>query len=511
MSKPIFSVIIPLEFHRGQWERCWLGWQAQTVSKTQYEIILIVPSDFPERDKLAALLGPRDRLIYSNERHDVALSAIGAARAHGQFLFFTESHCWPEPDVLEKCLQAFATHPEWVAFSCRSIRITHNRLSNAEADIYETDIEFGMKEHPWRKILDQCFVTRRDVYEECGGWKAELGHFAEWALAANYAGLGYQIGYVPEARVHHYYVGQLSELRTFTRDFATGEMMCFAKSSHEPGGHLLEVPDELICQGSWDRRLAQALLRISLYDILVPLASRLRQPLLFFRTTTHWLMRAIAGARLALPAAVAKVCWAWIMVRLAILAGSKSRISSALRTYIAALVHHQQLACLKSQNGIAMKTAVLSRTKLVSNWDVFAPQNAGFYGIEIYKGTRYRWSEPAAMMSAWMDKGRHQISVECMPFRKLVRAGLRFYVNERPISTQDVSIGPESIEITFDLAQSGKCTMGWTCLRYRAPKGDPRWFGLPIKAVRRKSDAQLALPLVTELDWHVEKSLEEVG
>jgi hypothetical protein len=160
MSKPIFSVIIPLEFHRGQWERCWLGWQAQTVSKTQYEIILIVPSDFPERDKLAALLGPRDRLIYSNERHDVALSAIGAARAHGQFLFFTESHCWPEPDVLEKCLQAFATHPEWVAFSCRSIRITHNRLSNAEADIYETDIEFGMKEHPWRKILDQCFVTR---------------------------------------------------------------------------------------------------------------------------------------------------------------------------------------------------------------------------------------------------------------------------------------------------------------------------------------------------------------
>jgi hypothetical protein len=87
MSNPIFSVIIPLEFHRGQWERCWLGWQAQTVSKTQYEIILIVPSDFPERDKLAALLRPRDRLIYSNERHDVALSAIGAARAHGQFLF----------------------------------------------------------------------------------------------------------------------------------------------------------------------------------------------------------------------------------------------------------------------------------------------------------------------------------------------------------------------------------------------------------------------------------------
>src|SRR5437870_2699883 len=121
-------------------------------------MILVVPPDFPEQEKLPALLGPGDRLEYSTERHDIGLSAIGAARAHGQFLFFTESHCWPEADVLEKCLQAIAIHPEWVAFSCRSKRITHNRLSNAEADMYETDIEFGMKIHPWRKILDQCFV-----------------------------------------------------------------------------------------------------------------------------------------------------------------------------------------------------------------------------------------------------------------------------------------------------------------------------------------------------------------
>jgi len=137
MTKPLFSVIVPLEYHRGQWERCWLGWQAQTVAKSQYETILVVSPDFPEPDKLAALLGPQDRLEYSDEQHDIGLCAIGAARAHGQYLFFTESHCWPEPDVLEKCLQAFATHPEWVGFSCQSIRITHNRLSTAEADMYE--------------------------------------------------------------------------------------------------------------------------------------------------------------------------------------------------------------------------------------------------------------------------------------------------------------------------------------------------------------------------------------
>ena len=300
MTKPLISVIVPLEYHRGQWERCWLGWQAQTVAKSQYETILVVPPDFPEREKLPALLGPRDRLEYSNEQHDIGLCAIGAARAHGQYLFFTELHCWPEPDVLEKCLQAFTTHPEWVAYSCQSIRITHNRLSNAEADMYDADIEFGMKRHPWRKVLDQCFVTRRDVYDQCGGLKSELGHFAEWVLAANYAGLGYKIGYVPEARLHHYYIGELAELRTFTRDFITGEMRYFAKDTYGPGGHLLEVPNEWICQGNWDRRLAQKLLRISMYDILVPSVSRLKQPLLFLRTPTRWLMPAIGGERPAL-------------------------------------------------------------------------------------------------------------------------------------------------------------------------------------------------------------------
>jgi hypothetical protein len=481
MTKPLFSVIVPLEYHRGQWEQCWLGWQTQTIAKNQYETILVVPPDFPERDKLPALLGPQDRLEYSNENHDIGLCAIGAARAHGQFLFFTESHCLPEPDVLEKCLEAFTTNPELAAFSCQSIRITHNRLSNAEADMYDTDIEFGINRHPWRKVLDQCFVTRRDVYDECGGLQSELGHFAEWVLAANYAGLGYKIGYLPEARLHHYYIGELAELRTFTRDFIIGEMRYFANGTDQPGAHLLEVPNEWICQGSWDRRLAQGLLRISAYDMLTPSVSRLRQPLLFLRTPTRWLMPAIAGERAALAGAAAKVALARIVTNFVTLAGSESSLSAAFKGYVAALIDYQRLACLKQQRGTSTPTK--------SDWDVFAPQNAGFYPIETHEETRFRWSEPAAMMSAWLDKGRHRIRMQCMPFRRLARAGLRFYVNERPLPAWDISIGTDAIDMTFELSQSGPCTLGWTCLRSRA-KGDSRWLGLPIKRIAQNPDAQ---------------------
>src|SRR5260370_39704563 len=90
--------------------------------------------------------------------------------------------------------------------------------------MYEADTEYGMTGHPWRKILDVCFATLREAYEASGGFKPELGHFAEWALAASYFEMGYIVGYLPEARVHHYYVGSLADLKAFTLDFVQGEI-----------------------------------------------------------------------------------------------------------------------------------------------------------------------------------------------------------------------------------------------------------------------------------------------
>ena len=257
---PLVSVIIPLEFHRGQWERCWQGWQRQTLDKAAFEIIMVVPPDFPDRDRLSELAGPAPCLEYSQHSHDIALCADGAATARGKFLFFTESHCWPEPDVLELCLQAFHTHADWAGFSYRSVRVSHNRLSQVEADMYEADIEYGMRIHPWRKILDQCFVTRREAYEQCGGFKPDFGHFAEWMLAASYFERSHKIGYLPEARIHHYHLGSLADLNSFTRDFVRGEASYFSEDRHGPGDNLLEIPPELICRGNFDRDMAQGFL-----------------------------------------------------------------------------------------------------------------------------------------------------------------------------------------------------------------------------------------------------------
>ncbi|NYG45035.1 hypothetical protein GGD67_002483 [Bradyrhizobium sp. IAR9] len=257
-ESPLFSIIIPLEYHRGQWEQSWLGWTSQTADKSLYEIILVVPPDFKTREALKALAGDEARLEFTDSEHDIGLCAFGATKARGSYLFFTESHCWPAPDVIELCIRAIEAHPEWAGFSCHSVPICHNRLSVAEAAMYQADIEFGMKRHPWRKVLDQCFVTRRDVYWECGGLREELGHFAEWVLAAAYHARGHTIGYLQEARFHHYYIGKIGELKTFTLDFVRGEIRYLGEAHRDPGSELLEVPTEWSKRDDFDTALARS-------------------------------------------------------------------------------------------------------------------------------------------------------------------------------------------------------------------------------------------------------------
>lgn len=84
-SGPVFSVIVPLEYHRGRWEECLSGWQAQTLARECFEIIVVVPPDFPA-DLLAPFLTASTTALHAASSHDIALAAVGATRARGESL-----------------------------------------------------------------------------------------------------------------------------------------------------------------------------------------------------------------------------------------------------------------------------------------------------------------------------------------------------------------------------------------------------------------------------------------
>jgi len=456
VAVPLFSVVIPLEFHRDLWKKCLHAWQAQSIAVSDYELLLVCPPNFSDRKALEEFLAGTDsvcRVLESDCQHDMGLCAFGAKHARGQYLFFTESHCWPERDVLALSGEAFEEHREWAGFSCRSLPVTVSRLGEAEAELYGADINDGMTVHPWRKILDQCFVTRRDAYTRAGGFKPDFGHFAEWALSANYHALELFVGYLPEARFSHPYSGNLNRLRHFTLDFVRGETKYLSEAASEPGSHLIEVSDERMNQGNFERSLARALLKRAL-----------RHARLW--TAMRWLTPAIFGDRLRRATSWFGVIGGYVRVAAAIPFSSKQKLNTAFKKYSAALIHHQRLSSIadeRNRNG--------------------GSDRAGFHSIESLNGMQFRWSEPMAIVRIDLPAGRATIGIDYLPFVELsTTKELRFQLNGHQVSAADVRLEPDRIVVTAHVDKAHRSTLSWMCSRVDAPN-DPRALGLPIATV----------------------------
>jgi len=469
----MFSVIIPLEYHRGQWEQSWLGWISQTADKSLYEIILVVPPDFTAREELKALAGGDARIEYAGIGHDIGLCAFGATVARGRYLFFTESHCRPEPDVIALCLGAIDAHPDWAGFSCRSIPICHNRLSVAEAAMYQADIEFGMTQHPWRKVLDQCFVTRRDVYWECGGLREELGHFAEWVLAAAYHARGHAIGYLEEARFHHYYVGQIDELKKFTLDFVQGEIRYLSEAREDPGSELLETPVEWSEWAGFDALLARDALRVF---IRYSLAGRgWKQPGEKLRAFLRWVVPAMFGDHPPRAAARLAAVHARAVLASLTVVGSSEAIARWMRCYIAALIRLQRLECVRRYRRSGGLVARPLGNQVLAQ--------IGFYAVESSAGHTFRWSEPQAAVRIQGTPGHNIVRIQSPALRAaLGRIGTHFYLDGAPIDPDTIVIGFDTYTLSLDLPPSGIATLAWACPMLRGA-GDSRRLGLSIVAI----------------------------
>lgn len=469
----IFSVIIPLEYHRGQWRQCVAAWTRQQFAAADFELILAVPSGFSAADRqdLAAALRPHDRIIDGASAHDMGLSAIGARLAAGRFLFFTESHCWPEADALTICAQTFAQRPDWAGFSCQSLRVVTSRTAEAEADMYEGDIARGMSVHPWLKILDQCFATRREAYHACGGLQPELGHFAEWVLAANYHVRDLTIGFQPQAKFHHYYVGKTHELVVFTRDFVEGEISYLNAPSDGRVRQLLDLPYEWICQGNWN---ASAWLRLARIALRHRQADRPPGGSMSHRTAVavKYAGRALRAATDAALLAPCEELWARVKFIAATRLSDRDDRARAFRAYIAACIRAHRLRHIKARPAPCA----------ASGFDAMAPGNTGFYPIESCEGRPMRWSESHALLRGRLSAGRHRIAIQCAPLRAPGMAALGVYFNGRSVANADTAITDESIRITVDQRRTGACSLALICIDpMTAPDGRP--VGLPVMAV----------------------------
>jgi hypothetical protein len=500
---PRFSVIIPLESHRGHAVRCVRGWaEEQLFPREQFELIIASPPGHPvaELDEIRCLLGPQDRVLQFDHHHDMKLCVLAAETARGDVLFFTESHCLPEPETLARADAAAHRNPEWAGFSCRSVPITHNLLSKIEAESYGRDIEFGMTEHPWRKVLDQCFVVRRAAYFQAGGFDPTFGHFAEWLIAARFHALGLKIGYTPDVRIHHVYIGQFGEWRRFTADFVEGQMKYLAAEPSDPLRTMFDEVPEWSGRHRLQRGVARRVCRMLLLDLRRELKSA-GSPGRRFSSLRHWhwsllrswLVRAIAGPSVVLMQAQLHRLSARLALQVDLIRRNHSRAEEHLARCCAAIATVERTRFLRKWFR-DLKHNTTSRPPLgntprsrAGRWKPGRLDESHGVGFHTASGTgmeAIRWSEPAAYVELPLAAGSYKIKLNWL-FRPPVPGEPRlcFYLNERPLPSEDVCTRQDHVELRVDIPKSSaEPRLGWVCAAHRA-EDDDRPLGLPVTSL----------------------------
>lgn len=92
-----------------------------------------------------------------------------------------------------------------------------------------------------------------------------------------------------------------------------------------------------------------------------------------------------------------------------------------------------------------------------------ALDQTGFYALEKYQGTAFRWSETAAAVRLRANAVRQSIRIKCVPVRKLSETDLRFYLDAKRIPDDAILTDVDDFEIRIDLPQSGTGQLGWIC------------------------------------------------
>jgi GT2 family glycosyltransferase len=141
---------------------------------------------------------------------------IGARLARGKWLVLLNADAFPEPDWLEKLLQAADANPEYSFFSSRQVQANKPELLDGTGDAYHisglawrNNYQLPSKTHSFDKkdVFSACGAAAlylREDFLQAGGFDEDyFSYFEDVDLGFRLRLAGKKCLYVPEAVVHH--------------------------------------------------------------------------------------------------------------------------------------------------------------------------------------------------------------------------------------------------------------------------------------------------------------------
>lgn len=184
----------------------------------QLEVIVVDgPSDDGTSDYLNAVWGGKIKIAHCSERNLSKSRNIGIQRASGDIICFTDDDGIPEPDWIDRLLEAYedprvAAVGGWVrnhtGVQYQTKFIVSTRDSSSEV-LVEDDTQVPAARphaHSFPGLIGVNSSFRRSALLEVGGFDEEYAYFLdETDVLVRLVDAGYLIKIVPEAEVHHKY------------------------------------------------------------------------------------------------------------------------------------------------------------------------------------------------------------------------------------------------------------------------------------------------------------------
>jgi len=501
-TRPLVSVILSMEDHRGfaiDSARSWI--EAQDSEPHLFEVILVIDHGCQNlKTPLRRILRPHDRLISTDSRNEIEQYDIGARQACGEFLFFTEPHCFAEPDAITEIIRTFRTG-DLDGFCVRSVSLNRNRLARMESRMYEEGFREWSREGDWRKVIIRGFGIRRSAYLESGGFPCRYERFAEWLFAATLHVQGYHLGYAPSVCVRHVNIDRFSLFGSYIGEFTDGECRYRLENTNESFERFFGSPPEWNDRGTCNREL--------LTLILHGLGQQLHNWRSIGALPSGWVSRLMDVSRFLSLRLFGPRIMLLRLQSLILLAKARFYLywfipEPMYRAFLDYWRHTTAFHRVRYLIEHPQPSATTEVQRLSHDLgDALTDRTFGFYGLEEYEGKHFRWSSSVAGIPLSLAPGRYEVKINLLPVRPIVyKRDVAVYVNRMEVSPVHYEASDNVIrfELSVDnLACSGDLWLLFFIRPWKVRKSvtaDERTLGLPIVAInfeprsRRAESAQ---------------------
>jgi glycosyltransferase involved in cell wall biosynthesis len=201
MPRPSISVVVPAYQAAATIGTCVRALTAQSLPRTEYEIIVVDDGSADNTAELAHSAGARVLRLSHNMGPGAARNA-GVAAAHGSTIVFTDADCEPTPGFVENLTRQL---DDPLVGGSKGVYLTRQQAAVARL----VQLEYEERYHRTARQRSVDFVDtyaacfRRDDILRVGGFDATLRVCEDQDLSFRLAAAGVRVRFVPDARTFH--------------------------------------------------------------------------------------------------------------------------------------------------------------------------------------------------------------------------------------------------------------------------------------------------------------------